>query len=128
MPYPDIYLERLLTIYTYLRWLVVILVWMTIGAWSIWSLREDIALWLSYFTWSAVRVALRSTPLPFLGLGLCVGITLSVLVWQSMYILFGFSPAQRQVLHRHLAIMDKWDKSHPWIRLKQYVFAPVKKV
>lgn len=122
MPYPDIYLEKLLAIYTYLRWLVVLGLWLTIGVSSLWALREDISLWLSYFTWSAVRTALRATPLPFMGLGVCVGTTLGVLIWQSTYILFGFSPQQRQAFNRHLAIIAKWDKSHPWIGIKRFIF------
>jgi len=123
MPSPeDERLARLLTVHLYLRWGILLSLWLTVGLVSLWALLDDIELWLDYFTWTAVRSALQHNRWAFLGLGLCVGATLGVLIWQSGHILLGVLPSERRSLQRQLHQMSKWGKSHPLHKIKDYVF------
>ena len=83
--------QRLIAVQVRLRWLLVIFMWLTVGTMSLWQLRADISMWLEFFTWAAVRVAIRHEQFAFLGLGLCTALTLSTLIRQSWNILFGLS-------------------------------------
>lgn len=105
-----------LTVYG--RWLVVGLLWISIGSLSIWGLRSEIALLQQYFTWAAVRYGLYYNPLPSLGLALCIGMTASVLVWQSRNILLGLPPKEQQRLEQQVYRIRQQGASHPlwkWI-------------
>ncbi|NEP77303.1 MAG: hypothetical protein F6K17_30755 [Okeania sp. SIO3C4] len=97
-PVLKVRVERLYRLIIYVRWLIVGLLWMSIGVLSIWSLRREISLWVEHFTWIAVRYALIYHRLPTLGLGLCIGMTTAVLVWQSRHILWGLSPEEQKRL------------------------------
>jgi len=123
MPSPeDERIARLLTVHLYLRWAVVLCLWMTVGLTSLWALRAEIELWLDYFTWTAVRFALQYNRWAFLGLGLCVGATLGVLIWQSGHILLGILPSERRSLQKQLQQMSQWGKRHPFRQIRDYVF------
>ncbi len=123
MPSPEhARLVRLLTVHLYCRWLVVLLLWLTVGAISLWTLREEIELWLAYFTWAAVRFAVQKHRWAFMGLGLCVGCTLGVLIWQSSHILWGILPSERRSLEKQLQRMSQWGKDHPLRKIRDYVF------
>lgn len=98
----------------YFRWLVVILLWLTFGAYGIWGLRGEIALWQSYFTWSALRYGLAFNLLPTMCLGLCIGMTLSVLMWQSSHILWGFSDREKYQLQQKVDKILARGSSHPF--------------
>jgi hypothetical protein len=105
-----------LTIYA--RWIVVVLLWLTLGVYSIWSLRHEIELWLDYFTWSAVHYGLAFNLIPTICLGICVGMTLSVLLWQSSHILWGFSDKEKYYLENKVNKILAKGSSHPlwkWI-------------
>ena len=106
-------IQRLYQLTVYGRWLVVSLLWLTVGLWSIWELRREIGLWLQYFTWSAVRYSLAYHRLAAVGLGLCLGTTTAVLVWQSSYILWGFTPQQQRKLERQVRRIRDRGSSHP---------------
>lgn len=100
------------------RWLVVTGLWSTIGVLSLWGLRYPISLMQEYFTWAALRTGLASNWLPTLGLGLCIGMTLSVLIWQSRNILFGLPIAEQKNLEKAVLRIRQQGKSHPlwkWI-------------
>ena len=100
------------------RWLVVIGLWSTIGVLSLWGLRYPISLMQEYFTWAALRTGLASNWLPTLGLGICIGMTLSVLIWQSRNILFGLPINEQQNLEKTVLRIRQQGKSHPlwkWI-------------
>ena len=71
---------KLIELQTRMRWTFVLFLWLTLGSFCLWWLRYDIALWLEFFTWSAVRISLQHNRLVFLGLGLCVAMTLSTLI------------------------------------------------
>jgi hypothetical protein len=95
------------------RWLVVLGLWATIGTASLWNLRASIQLLLDYFTWSAVRYGLLFHPRAALGLGVCVGMTLSVLIWQSRNILFGLPQDEQKRLQQLLLQIRRQGQSHP---------------
>ncbi|MFN9860651.1 MAG: hypothetical protein ACK556_21590, partial [Pseudanabaena sp.] len=78
--------QRLIEVQTYLRWILDVFLWLTVGTASIWALRSEIELWIASFTWAAVRISLAYNRLPMLGLGLCIAMTLSTLIWQSSII------------------------------------------
>lgn len=100
------------------RWLVVIGLWCTIGALSLWGLRYPISLMQEYFTWAALRHGLANNLPSTIGLALCIGMTLSVLVWQSRNILFGLPPNEQKQLEQKVLKIWQQGKSHPlwkWI-------------
>jgi hypothetical protein len=103
------------------RWLVVIGMWLTVGALSLWGLRYPISLMRDYFTWAALRHGLANNLLSTLGLALCIGMTLSVLVWQSRNILFGLPLNEQKNLEQRVLKIWQQGKSHPlwkWIEPK----------
>jgi hypothetical protein len=106
-------IERLIEVQTIGRWLVNITLWLIVGSLSIWSLREDIALWCEYFTWAAVRISLQNNRFAFLGLGLCVANTLSTLIWQSWHILWGFSKSENEQFGQQIAQILAMGNDHP---------------
>jgi len=100
------------------RWLVAAVLWLTIGVASLWRFRRDLQLMMDYFTWAAMRYALAGAPLAAIGLGLCVGMTVSVLIWQSRNILFGLPQAERKQFERQVIKIRQQGTSHPlwrWI-------------
>ena len=103
----------------YLRWLVVIALWLTVGVYGIWGLRQEIQLWLDYFTWSGIRYGLAFNLVPTLCVGLCAGMTLSVLVWQSGHIIWGFSDREKYELEQKVNKILAQGSAHPlWKWLK----------
>ena len=112
--------QKLHYLTVYGRWLVVILLWLTIGSLSLWGLRSEITLWQQYFTWVAVRYGLFYNPLPTFGLALCIGMTVSVLVWQSRNILLGLPQQEQQRLEQQVHKIRQQGPSHPlWKRVCQ---------
>jgi hypothetical protein len=109
--------QRLHELTVYGRWFVVAFLWVTIGFLSLWGLRDEIALWLENFTWAAVRYGLIYHRLPAIGLGLCIGMTLAVLVWQSRNILLGLPRKERQRLEQQIHRIRQQGPSHPLWRL-----------
>ena len=105
--------QRLYRLNVYARWLVVSLLWLTVAPWSLWALRREIGLWLEHFTWSAVRYGLAYHRLAGVGLGLCLGATTAVLVWQSSNILWGLPPEQQRQLERQVRRIRDRGTSHP---------------
>lgn len=112
--------QRLHRLSVYGRWLVVGLLWVSIGLLSLWGLRSEIALLRQYFTWVAVQYGLYYNPLPTLGLALCIGMTASVLVWQSRNILLGLPQQEQQRLEQQVYRIRQQGPSHPlWKRVCQ---------
>lgn len=105
--------QKLHRITVYSRWLFVGLLWLTIAPVSLWSLRSEIALVKQYFTWTAVRFALYYHPLPTFGLALCIGMTISVLVWQSRNILLGLPTDEQQRLEQQVSKIRQQGATHP---------------
>lgn len=105
--------QRLHQLTVYGRWLFVGLLWLSIGSLSLWGLRSEIALWQQYFTWVAVRYGLYYNPLPTFGLAICIGMTASVLVWQSRNILLGVPPQEQRRLEQQVCRIRQQGPSHP---------------
>jgi hypothetical protein len=95
------------------RWLTVGLLWLILGPISAWSLRSDIALWLDYFTWTAVRYSLAYNHLAAICLALCIGSTVAVLFWQSRNILTGLPQREVNRLEKQVLQIRKQGRSHP---------------
>ncbi len=114
-PDPRLKLEikRLHRLTVYSRWFVVIVLWLTVAPLSLWGLRSSIELWIEYFTWAAVRLGLQYHWLSTIGLALCVGMTLAVLVWQSRNILFGLPAQEIQHLTQQVLRIRRQGMSHP---------------
>ncbi|QLE54557.1 hypothetical protein [Nostoc sp. TCL26-01] len=105
--------QRLHELTVYGRWLFVGCLWLTIAPLSLWGLRAEIALWQQYFTWVAVRYGLFYHPWSTLGLGLCLGMTAAVLVWQSRNILLGLPQREKQRLENQVFHIKQQGPTHP---------------
>jgi hypothetical protein len=97
----------------YNRWLAVIYLWIIVVPLSLWSLRDEIPLWLDYFTWTAVRYSFIYNPLAAVGLIACSTLTLTTLLWQSRNILFGISPHYHRRLEKQVLKIRQQGKTHP---------------
>ncbi|OAB57834.1 hypothetical protein AY600_16870 [Phormidium willei BDU 130791] len=106
-------LHRLHRLTVVARWLLVILLWLSLGLISLWTLRPEIALWLDHFTWVALWYAFRHYPWAALGLSICVGWTVSVLVWQSRNIIWGMPDLERRRLEHQLWRIRANGTQHP---------------
>lgn len=105
--------QRLHQLTVYGRWSVVGLLWISVAPLSLWALRSEITLWLQYFTWVAVRYGLYYNPLPTFALALCIGMTVSVLVWQSRNILLGLPRPEQRRLEQQVSRIRQQGPSHP---------------
>ena len=106
-------LERLQQLTMLAWWIFCTLLWLTVGLISLWALRDEIAQLREYFTWTQVRYGLVYNRIPGLGLGLCVGLTVGLLISQSRHILFGWSEQENQRLRALLLRIRKQGPSHP---------------
>ena len=110
--------QRLYQLTLYTRWLFVLISWLTVGVYGIWGLRAEIALWFDYFTWSAVYYGFHFNLIPTLCLAFCVGVTVSVLVWQSRNIIWGLPEREKRQLEKQVSNIIASDGKHPlwkWI-------------
>jgi len=83
-------------------WLVTLTLWASVGVVSVWSLRRTWQQLADYFTWAALRYGLAFNRLAAIGLGLCLGLTVALLVKQARFLLFGLTAAERQDLLKAL--------------------------
>jgi len=114
--------ERLHQVSVSGRWLVVGALWLTVAPLSLWNLRSEISLWLDYFTWTAVRYGLAYHRWAAMGLGLCLGMTLAVLLWQSRNLLWGRPRQEQRRLEQQVLQIRRQGPSHPlwqWVCGKQ---------
>jgi hypothetical protein len=98
-------------------WRITAGLWLSVGLLSLWQLRSDIRLWVQYFTWTAVRYALAYNRAASLGLGLCLGLTLALLISESRHLLWGLSRAERARLEKQLSQINRRGPSHPLWKL-----------
>jgi hypothetical protein len=106
-------IDNLYRLNVYTRWLVILFLWLTVGAYSLWELRYPIGLICEDFTWAAVRYGLAFDLLPAFGLCLCIGVMTGTLVWQTRNIIWGLSKKERQQLIKHVCQIRKQGSSHP---------------
>jgi hypothetical protein len=114
-------IERLHELTVLGRWALAIGLWLTVGLASLWSIRQQIGVLTEYFTWSGLRYTLIFNRFSTIGLYLCIGMTVSVLVWQSRNILWGRSAYEQDRLHQQLLKIHQQGESHPlwnWVHQK----------
>lgn len=113
-------IERLRVILLRRWWRICAILWLTVGSLSAWGLRGEWALLQQYFTWTAVRYAVAYNRLAALGLGLCVGLTVALLVAESRHLVFGLTRPERQRLERLHQDIQTQGVTHPlWAELHQ---------
>ena len=79
-------------------WLVAFGLWLTVGIASIWALRRTWQQLAEYFTWAALRYGLAFNRLAAVGLGLCLGLTVALLIKEARFMLFGLTRKEHQDL------------------------------
>lgn len=85
------------------RWCLFTLgLWVTVGAASLWSLRRTWQQLADYFTWAALRYGLAFNRLAAAGLGLCLGLTVALLVKEARFLMFGLTRKERYDLLKGL--------------------------
>ncbi len=94
-------------------WRVCLALWLTIGLFSLWWVRAEIQTLQQYFTWTAVRFIVVYHRLAAMGLGLCFGLTLALLLSESRQILWGISEGERSRLLSSLEKIYAQGPSHP---------------
>lgn len=94
-------------------WLINGILWLTVAPLSLWPLRHDFKLLQEHFTWAAVRYALAYNRLSAIGIALCIGLTVALLIAESRHILFGMTSGERQRLGKMLNRIRQQGESHP---------------
>ncbi len=89
------------------------MLWITVGNLSLWTLRHEFAALRQYFTWTALRYGLAYNRLAAMGLGLCIGLSVALLVGESRHILFGLSETERQRLKKLQTQINQKGEEHP---------------
>ena len=111
-------LQQLRTILWRRWWLTVLGLWLAVGSLRLWNLRPEIILLRQYFTWTALRYGLLYHRLVALGLGLCLGLTVALLLAESRYLLFGLAKEEQQRLETWLQRINRQGPRHPlWTSL-----------
>jgi hypothetical protein len=93
-------------------WMTIAGLWLTVGSLSLWSLRLELVLLHQYFTWTALRYGLAYHRWAALGLGLCLGLTVALLVAESRYLLFGLAKEEQQRLETWLRRINRQGPGH----------------
>jgi hypothetical protein len=106
-------MQRLYQLTIYGRWLTVLMVWVTVGTFSLWQLRFRIQLLMDYFTWAAVRYGLAYHQVAAFGLAFCIGITAAVLTWQSRNLVFGLPKSEQLRLQQQAIRIRQQGPTHP---------------
>jgi hypothetical protein len=75
-------IARLQRLAVWQRWLSLVLLWLTLGWWSLWELRESLVLLLEYFSWPGVIYGGYFHLWGGGGLLLCLLFTCSSIIWQ----------------------------------------------
>ena len=94
-------------------WWVCLGLWLTGGLLSLWWVRSDLQELRQYFTWTAVRYMLVYHRPAAMGLGLCFGLTLALLLSESRQILWGISEGEYARLLSSLNKIHEQGPSHP---------------
>ncbi|NEN98320.1 MAG: hypothetical protein F6J94_05505 [Moorea sp. SIO1F2] len=105
--------KRLHQITVYGRWVFVGILWITVAPLSLWGWHYEISLMRSHFTWAALRYSIIYNHVPAIGLAICIGTTLAVLVWQSRNILFGLPPLEQKRLEQQVQRICQQGPTHP---------------
>lgn len=66
-----------------------------------------------HFTWAALRYGLAFNLWSTLGLSICIGPTVALLVWQTRNILFGLPKPELSKLEKYVMKVREQGSSHP---------------
>ncbi len=100
-----------------LRWLLLLLLWLTVGIWSCWQMRASIQQLSEYFSMTGLRYSLFFNFWSGgVGLIFCMSLTLSSLLWQIGYSLWKVSPRERQQLEARVRQIQNQGSKHPYSR------------
>lgn len=83
-------------------WFVNLGLWITVGAASFWHLRRTLHQLMDYFTWAAIKYGLGFNRPAAAGVGLCVGLTVALLLKEVRFQLFGLTRKEHQTLQQAL--------------------------
>lgn len=99
------------------RWISVLLLWLTVGLWSCWQMRASLQQLGEYFSMTGLRYSLFFN-LWSGGAGLifCVSLTFSSLLSQIGYSLWKVSPRERQQLETRVLRIQNQGSKHPYFR------------
>jgi hypothetical protein len=100
------------------RWLLVLVLWLTLGSYGIWVLSQEFFLWQDYLTWAVVRLSLGYNYGASIALTFCVAYTCAVLVWHSQKILRGWSGRECYRLNRWAEKLTKNQNHWLWLILE----------
>ena len=106
-------MERLHHLFVIGRWVIVVLLWLLIGIVSAWSLRHEFLMVSDRFTWAALRYGLAFNIWSTMGLSICIGPTVALLVWQTRNILFGLPETELTRLEKYVMKVREQGRSHP---------------
>ncbi len=109
--------KKLHQLTVYARWIVVLILWMTVGIISIHGFNYPITLLRENFTWAALKYGIYGYKFPALGLGLCIGMTCSVLIWQTRNLIFGLPQSEKQKLQQQVYHIRQQGSTHPLWKL-----------
>lgn len=97
------------------RWFLLLLLWLVVVPICLLLLRYPLSLLADYFTWSGLRYGLAFNPKPASGLLVTLLLTLTSLLSQGGYRLFGLSRAEvRRLEKRVLRIRERGRQSPLW--------------
>jgi hypothetical protein len=115
-------IRRLHQLTIYARWVFVLGLWLTVGAFSLWQLRFRIQILMDYFTWAAVKYGLAYHIIAAFGLALCLGATAGVLTWHLRNLLLGLSKHEKERLQQQAIRIRQQGNTHPlwrWLNCKE---------
>jgi hypothetical protein len=102
------------------RWLTVAALWIFVGGWSCWQLRDSIALLGEYFSWTGLRyVVMFNFWGGGVGLIICFATTVSTMFWQLLQWWWPPSDRERHRLEQQAAKVFAPGSRHPlrrWLR------------
>lgn len=97
------------------RWLFVGFLWITLGIYGFWSLRNEFPLWQDHLTWAIVRYGLAYHYWSSLGLVICLAYTCAVLVWHSQKLISGWSAREKHLLEKEAEKMTENSRHWLWL-------------
>jgi hypothetical protein len=112
----DFQVAKLRRVDAWLRWLGVVLVWLTLGVWSCWEMRESLKLLSEYLSLTGVQYSVFHHLIGGGGgLIFCVSLTISSVFWQIGQSFIGLSARDRQRLENRVQkIVDRGNKHPLW--------------
>jgi hypothetical protein len=119
---PDIdrQVSQLRRVEAWVRWLWIALIWLTLGTWSCWEMRESLIQLYEYLSWTGIQYSFFFHLMGGGGgLIICLSMTASCILWQIGQTFLRVSPRERQRLEAKVQRIQKKGSKHPlwrWIQ------------